>query len=216
MFQKREKLNVIIPVYNEELCLGELLPRLLKLQEKLGSLDSEFIFVNDGSSDRSLEVLLEYAKQYKNIKIISFSRNFGQQIAITAGLDYAEADYIAIIDADLQDPPERIEDMYLKAKEGFDIVYGQRHSRVGESTFKLTAAKLFYRVLSLMCDIEIPVDTGDFRLINRKVLSAIKQLREKHRFIRGMIPWVGFRSVLFHYSRDERYAGKTKYLLKKW
>ena len=215
MFQKKDKLSIIIPVYNEESCITELLSRLIKLSGKLESLETEFIFINDGSTDRSLELLSAYAKENKIVKIINFSRNFGHQIALTAGLDYSKADYAVIIDADLQDPLELIEDMYRKAKEGYDIVYGKRIARRGENIFKLFTAKVFYKFISIMCDVEIPGDTGDFRLINRKVLDAIKQLREKHRFIRGMIPWVGFRSVPFYYNRDERYAGKTKFLLRK-
>lgn len=215
MLQEKERLEIIVPIYNEESCIDELLRRLMALKQKVDYLDMGFIFVNDGSWDKSLEILYGYADRYDFVKVIDFSRNFGHQMAVTAGLDYADADYIAIIDADLQDPPELIEDMYKKAKEGFDVVYGKRSARKGETFFKKITAKIFYKFISKMCDIEIPSDTGDFRLINRSVLEAIKQMRERHRFIRGMVPWTGFKSTPFYYDRDERYAGETKYPLRK-
>lgn len=215
MFSEKTTLDIIIPVYNEEECIDELLSRLFKLKKELDELEIRFIFVNDGSKDRTFEILKRYAESNKDIKIINFSRNFGHQIAVTAGLDFANADYIAIIDADLQDPPELIKDMYYKAKEGFDVVYGKRISRKGETFFKKATAKLFYKFISKMCEIDIPEDTGDFRLISKRVLKNLKNMREKHRFIRGMIPWVGFKSTPFYYHRDERYAGQTKYPFKK-
>ncbi|MBI4680582.1 MAG: glycosyltransferase family 2 protein [Nitrospirae bacterium] len=215
MLQNKEKLEIIIPIYNEESCLDELFRRLLFLREKLGYLDMDFIFINDGSKDRSLTILHNYAERHNFIKVINFSRNFGHQIAVTAGLDYADADYIVIMDADLQDPPELIEDMYRKAKEGFDIVYGKRLTRKGETIFKKVTAKIFYGFINKMCDIEIPTDAGDFRLISKTVLKTLKQMREKHRFVRGMVPWTGFSSTPQLYNRDERYAGKTKYPFKK-
>lgn len=215
MLQEKEKLEIVVPVYNEESCIDELLKKLMALKQKVDYLDTSFTFVNDGSRDRSLEILHGYADKYNFIKVIDFSRNFGHQMAITAGLDYANADYVVIIDADLQDPPELIEDMYKKTKEGFDVVYGKRLARKGETFFKKVTANMFYGFLSKMCDTDIPADTGDFRLINRHVLEAVKQMRERHRFIRGMVPWVGFKSVPILYNRDERHAGKTKYPLRK-
>lgn len=215
MLQEKERLEIIVPIYNEESCIDELLRRLMALKQKVDYLDVGFIFVNDGSKDKSLEILHGYADRYDFVKVIDFSRNFGHQMAVTAGLDYADADYIAIIDADLQDPPELIEDMYKKAKEGYDVVYGKRSARKGETFFKKITAKMFYRFISKMCDTEIPADAGDFRLINRRVSEAIKQMRERHRFIRGMVPWVGFKSTPILYERDERYAGETKYPLRK-
>lgn len=215
MLQEKEKLEIIIPVYNEESCIKELFRRLMALKENANYVEISFIFVNDGSKDRSLEILNGYADKYDFVKVINFSRNFGHQIAVTAGLDYAVADYIAIIDADLQDQPELIEDMYKKAKEGFDVVYGKRLTRKGETFFKKITAKIFYKFISKMCGIEIPDDTGDFRFINRRVLMALNRMREKHRFIRGMVPWIGFRSTPLLYHRDERYAGETKYPFKK-
>lgn len=215
MLQEKERLEIVVPVYNEESCIDELLKRLMVLKQKVDYLEVDFILVNDGSRDRSLKILHGYADRYDFVKVIDFSRNFGHQMAVTAGLDYADADYVAIIDADLQDPPELVEDMYKKAKEGFDVVYGKRLARKGETFFKKVTARMFYRFISKMCDIEIPADTGDFRLINRRVLEALKQMRERHRFIRGMVPWVGFKSAPLLYNRDERYAGETNYPLRK-
>lgn len=212
---QKESLDIIVPVYNEEECLDVLITRLLSLKNSLTDLNMRFIFVNDGSKDNSYEILKKYSNEYNFIKIINFSRNFGHQMAVTAGLEYATADYIAIIDADLQDPPELIKDMYYKAKEGYDVVYGKRKTRKGETFLKKFTAKMFYKFISKMCEIEIPEDTGDFRLINKKVLENIKLMRERHRFIRGIVPWIGFKSTPFYYHRDERYAGKTKYPFKK-
>lgn len=215
MLREKEKLEVVVPIYNEDACIDELFKRLMGLRESLVPVEVGFIFVNDGSKDRSLEILYGYADKYDFVKVIDFSRNFGHQMAVTAGLDHADADYVAIIDADLQDPPELIKDMHEKAKEGYDIVYGKRLTRKGETFFKKLTARLFYKFIGRMCDVDIPADTGDFRLINRDALKAIKQMRERHRFIRGMVPWVGFRSTPQYYNRDERYAGETKYPLKK-
>jgi len=149
------------------------------------------------------------------VKIISLSRNFGHQIAITAGIDLASGDYVAVIDGDLQDPPELIADMYRKALTGFDVVYGKRLKRAGETIFKKVTAAAFYRFLNYMCEIDIPTDTGDFRLMSRKVVDAFKQMRERHRFVRGMVPWLGFKSAPLEYDRAERFAGETKYPLSK-
>jgi polyisoprenyl-phosphate glycosyltransferase len=210
--QAKDKLDVIIPVFNEQECLNQLLERLIALRNNMATVvDMNLIFINDGSKDNSLAMLEQFASQYSFVKVLSFSRNFGHQISLTAGLDHTNADYVAIIDADLQDPPELIKPMYEKAKEGFDTIYGQRKMRKGDSGFKKITASLFYRILSKLCDVEIPKDTGDFRLINNKVLTALKTLHEKHRFIRGMVPWLGFKSTPFLYDRDERFAGETKY-----
>ncbi|MDA9819190.1 glycosyltransferase family 2 protein [Methylophilaceae bacterium] len=212
----KKLLSVIIPVFNEHECIPEVLSRLIKLREKLKKfVDSELIFVNDGSSDSSLSLLKLAAKTKPYIKVISFSRNFGHQIAITAGIDKALGDYVSVIDADLQDPPELIADMYELALTGYDVVYATRKSRAGESIFKKTTASLFYRLLGYMCDIEIPRDAGDFRLMSRKAVNAFNSLRERHRFVRGMISWVGFRSTSLEYHRVERFAGSTKYPLRK-
>jgi len=216
LIRDKKLLSIVIPVFNEEESINELLRRLLVLSDKLSSdLNVELIFIDDGSKDRSLPLLRSISEQVGNVKVISFRRNFGHQIAITAGIDFAAGDYVAIIDADLQDPPELIEDMYRIALTGFDVVYGKRRSRAGETVLKKTSAAAFYRLLSYMCEIEIPANTGDFRLISRQVVEAFKLLREQHRFVRGMLPWLGFRAAPLEYDREKRYAGTTKYPLRK-
>jgi len=207
----KESLAIVIPIFNEEECIVELVRRLLVLKEKLKQVDMLCVFVNDGSADNSFALLSGYASEYDFFKVINLSKNFGHQLAITAGLDYIETDYVAIIDADLQDPPELIEKMYEKAKEGYDFVYAKRNKRKGESLFKLATARCFYWLINKLCDIDIPSNTGDFRLIRRSILNQLKQMREKHRFIRGMVPWVGFKSASVHYDREKRFAGDTKY-----
>lgn len=209
-------LDIIVPVFNEESCLDETFKRLLALRETFkNKLKVNYIFVNDGSKDKSEEILNQFAKEDKNIKVINFSRNFGHQMAVTAGLEHSCGDYIAIIDADLQDPPELIYDMYEKSLEGYDIVYGKRLKRKKETIFKKLTAWGFYRTLKSMCKLDIPTDTGDFRLITSKVRDALNNMKEKHRFIRGMVPWTGFRSAPVYFNRDERFAGETKYSLSK-
>jgi glycosyltransferase involved in cell wall biosynthesis len=212
----QEKLDFVIPVFNEEECLPELIGRLEVIRNNTKNLELSYIFVNDGSSDNSLNILSEYASENPYVRVISFSRNFGHQIAVSAGLDFAKADYICIIDADLQDPPELVSDMLRTLKEKHvNVVYGQREERKGESLFKKATAKLFYRIFKYMSGINIPLDTGDFRLIDKKVRDAFSTMKERHRFIRGMIPWTGFKSAPFLYIRDVRYAGVTKYPLRK-
>lgn len=210
-------LSIVVPVFNEEESIHETIYRLLKLESPLYQkhLNLEIIFVDDGSTDDSLRILKQHANSNPSIKIASFSRNFGHQIAITAGTDLAKGDYIAIIDADLQDPPELILDMYVKSLEGYDVIYGKRKSRAGETYFKKQTASFFYKFLNYMSEINIPKDTGDFRLITRRVADALKQMREKHRFMRGMIPWIGFKEAAMEYDRSERFAGETKYPLRK-
>jgi dolichol-phosphate mannosyltransferase len=210
-----ESISIIIPIFNEEDIIHELVKRLLLVKSKFNDLNVQFIIVDDGSTDHSLQILFSYAKKYSFFKILSFSRNFGHQIAITAGIDYCSSDWVAIIDGDLQDPPELIFDMYLLAKQGFDVVYGRRKQRYGESLFKRCTAKLFYKTLNYLCDVSIPQDTGDFRLVSKRVIDVLKGLRERHRFVRGMIPWLGFSSVEFFYNRDPRFAGVTKYSMVK-
>lgn len=216
MLREQTVLSIVVPVFNEAESITETTCRLLSLRDRIKhEVTVELLFVDDGSKDKSLELLRNFAGEHHYIKVVSFSRNFGHQIAITAGIEYATGDYVAVIDADLQDPPELIEDMYRLAVQGYDVVYGKRRSRTGETVFKKLSATLFYRVLSYMCEIEIPVDTGDFRLMSRRAVNVLKQLREKHRFVRGMVPWLGFRSIPLEYDRQQRFAGETKYPLRK-
>lgn len=216
MLREKNLLSIVVPVFNEEESITETVKRLQKLQDDLAQeINVELIFVDDGCKDKTLAHLRSFAIHNPNVKIISLSRNFGHQIAITAGIDLASGDYVAVIDGDLQDPPELIADMYRKALTGFDVVYGKRRTRAGETIFKKATAAGFYRLLNYMCEIDIPTDTGDFRLMSRKVVDAFKQMRERHRFVRGMVPWLGFKSVPLEYDRAERFAGETKYPLKK-
>lgn len=208
-------LDIIVPVFNEEDCLDEILRRLTGVRDSLkASLDVSFLFVNDGSKDKSADILKAFAEKYDYVKVINFARNFGHQIAVTAGINNTNADYVAIIDADLQDPPELIVDMYKKSLEGYDIVYGKRLKRDKETMFKKLTAFGFYRVLNYMCNLDIPKDTGDFRLITKNVVDVLKNMPEHNRFIRGMVPWVGFKSAPVGFNREERYAGETHYPLK--
>lgn len=208
-------LDIIVPVFNEEDCLDEILRRLTGVRDSLkASLDVSFLFVNDGSKDKSADILKAFAEKYDYVKVINFARNFGHQMAVTAGINNTNADYVAIIDADLQDPPELIVDMYKKSLEGYDIVYGKRLKRDKETMFKKLTAFGFYRVLNYMCNLDIPKDTGDFRLITKNVVDVLKNMPEHNRFIRGMVPWVGFKAAPVEFNREERYAGETHYPLK--
>jgi len=208
------KLSVVVPIFNEEETIPELVERLTKAVESISTL-YELIFVNDGSKDSSLQQLKTLHKSNARIKYINFSRNFGHQIAVTAGLDFAEGEKIVIIDGDLQDPPELIPEMYNKSKNGFDVVYAKRVSRKGESFFKKITATLFYRILSSITSIDIPLDTGDFRLIDRKVVNQLKQMSEKNKFLRGQIAWLGFKQTYVTFQRDERKHGSTGYPFRK-
>ena len=211
---QRPVISVIVPIFNEEEVIPELHRRMAAVLGNIGQ-PWELVCVNDGSRDASLSMLLSLREQDARVKIINFSRNFGHQIAITAGMDYALGDAIAIIDADLQDPPELIGEMFDKWREGYEVVYAVRAHRQGESRFKLWTASAFYRLLRRITDVEIPVNTGDFRLIDRQVLLTMRLLREKHRFMRGLSSWVGFRQIGIEYQRAERFAGDTKYPLSK-
>jgi glycosyltransferase involved in cell wall biosynthesis len=213
--EQRETLTIVVPVYNEEACLPELFDRLLALQHRIAPRSMDVVLINDGSTDGTPLVLDEAATLHPFIRIIHLSRNFGHQAALSAGLDLADGDFVCIIDADLQDPPEVIPEMLRIACEGNDIVYGQRRTRRGETLFKKATAAIFYRLLRDICGVDVPKDAGDFRLMRKSVVLAFRSMRENHRFIRGMIAWVGFRSVPFLYDRHERYAGKTKYPLLK-
>ena len=210
-----KKISVVVPMYYEEEVAKECYTRLKNVLEKIENYNYEIIFINDGSKDKTLEILKEIAEENKNVKIISFSRNFGHQCAVTAGLRYVTGDAIVIIDADLQDPPELIPEMIKLWEEGNEVIYGKRKSREGESRFKLLTASMFYKTLNALSDVEIPKDTGDFRLVDRKVVEVINSLPEHNKFLRGLFSWVGFKQKAYEYERKERYAGKTKYPLKK-
>lgn len=207
-------LSIVAPVYNEEVLLPEFYRRTVAAIEPLG-IPFEIVLINDGCRDRSPEIMRELHAQDPRVKIVSFSRNFGHQMAITAGIDYARGQAIAIIDSDLQDPPEVIVEMYQKWQEGYQLIYGVRSEREGESWFKKTTASAFYRIVANITNVKIPVDTGDFRLIDRRVADALRSLREYNRFMRGLSIWTGFRQVGVSYKRDARKAGETKYPLKK-
>jgi len=214
----RPTLTVVIPIFNEEAVIPELARRLREVIQVWNTqIESwEVVFVNDGSKDKSFEQLKLLAAEEPRFKVISFSRNFGHQMAITAGLDRAEGEAVVIMDADLQDPPEVVSEMIARWHEGFDVVYGVRTKRVGETLFKRASAAIFYRVLRAMLGgISIPADAGDFRLIGRPVVLAMRALRERHRFVRGMVAWVGFRQTAVYYARPARFAGETKYPIKK-
>ncbi|NLY19248.1 MAG: glycosyltransferase family 2 protein [Clostridiaceae bacterium] len=206
--------SVVVPMYNEEAVLNETYRRLTQVMENSG-VEYEIIFVNDGSRDKTAEMLNEICDKDKRVKLIDFSRNFGHQIAITAGMDHSSGQCVVVIDGDLQDPPEFIPEMIKKWKEGYDVVYGKRISRKGESFFKKFTAAAFYRFLKSMTDVNIPVDTGDFRLIDRRVCEALKRVNEKNRYIRGLVSWLGFKQTAIEFEREERFAGETKYPLKK-
>ena len=211
-----KKISLVIPMYYEEEVANECYEKVSSVLKKLeDKYDYEIIFVNDGSKDKTLEILEEIAKKDEKAKIISFSRNFGHQAAVTAGLKEVTGDAIIIIDADLQDPPELIPEMLDLWEQGNEVIYGKRKTRKGESAFKLLTAKMFYKTLNALSDVEIPKDTGDFRLVDRKVVDVINSLPEHNKFLRGLFSWVGFKQKAYEYERQERYAGKTKYPLKK-
>ena len=206
--------SIIAPIYNEICCLDALYERVSEVMNKMGE-EWEFILVDDGSTDGSTDRIRELAKQDKRIRPVIFARNFGHQIAVTAGLDFSRGDAVVIIDADLQDPPEVIPELVQKWREGYEVVYAQRTEREGETWFKRTTASIFYRTIYRITDVKIPLDAGDFRLLDRKVVNVMNSMRERHRFLRGMSAWVGFKSIGVPYRRAARYAGKTKYPFKK-
>jgi glycosyltransferase involved in cell wall biosynthesis len=210
----KELISIVVPMYFEEEVAQECYNRITAVMNS-NHYNYELVFVNDGSTDRTLEILEKIAMNDNRTKVISFARNFGHQIAVTAGIDYAKGDAIVIIDADLQDPPEVIPELVNKWLEGFDVVYAKRKKRKGETWFKLVTAKCFYKFLNYMSDIDIPKDTGDFRLIDRKVAAVFRKMTEKNRFVRGMFSWIGFTQTYIEYERDERFAGETKYPFKK-
>lgn len=213
-----QTLSIVIPIFNEELIIDELDRRVRGLLDGIASelqLSWEVVFVNDGSKDRSLEKLRELAAREPRYRVLGFSRNFGHQMAITAGMDRADGDAVVVMDADLQDPPEVVHEMVLRWRDGYDVVYGVRSKRQGETFFKLATAALFYRLLRRLTGVDIPLDTGDFRLMSRPVVLTMRALRERHRFVRGLVAWVGFRQCAVQYERQARLAGETKYPLAK-
>lgn len=206
--------SIVAPIFNESGNISELYRRLKDVMESTGEA-WELILIDDGSTDNSAELIREYAAEDDRLKPVIFARNFGHQIAVTAGLDYSRGQAVVIIDSDLQDPPEVILDLISKWKEGYEVVYAVRAEREGESWFKLFTASLFYRLITSITDVKIPLDAGDFRLIDRKVVNVLNQMREKHRFLRGMSTWVGFRQTGVPYSRAARQVGETKYPFRK-
>ena len=215
MEENNKKITIVVPMYNEEKVVEECYKRLKINLEKIEKYDYEIIFINDGSKDKTLEILESKAQFDKKIKIISFSRNFGHQSAVSAGLQNVTGDAVIIIDADLQDPPELIPDMLKLWEQGNDIVYGKRIKREGENLFKLFSAKMFYKTLNALSDVDIPADTGDFRLVDRKVVDIVNTFPEHNKFLRGLFSWVGYKQIPYEYERKERFAGKTKYPLRK-
>lgn len=211
-----ESLSVIVPCYNEESVISEFYGRLKKVLDEITTLTTEIIFINDGSKDQTAEMLSAIAKNDKRVKVIHFSRNFGHQPAVTAGIHYCKSDLAVIIDSDLQDPPELIPQMIATQKrEQANVVFCVREKRRGESFFKKLSARLFYRSMNYMSEVSFPLDTGDFRLIDKQIMNEFKKFREKGKYIRGIISWIGFKQVPFIYQREARFAGETKYPLSK-
>ncbi|TPR41166.1 glycosyltransferase [Apilactobacillus micheneri] len=207
-------ISIVLPVFNEEAGINntiEILEKFIKYQAE----QYELIFVDDGSKDKSIEIINKEQNKYSNIKVIEFSRNFGHQLAITAGIRYANGDAVVVMDADLQDPPSVIPNMIQKWRAGYDVVYGKRLVREGETLFKKLTAKTFYRVMHRISSIDISLDTGDFRLMDRKVVNTLSKLKEPEPFVRGLVSWVGFKQTSVQYERQERLAGETKYPLSK-
>ena len=210
-----KKISVVIPMYNEEEVVKTSYLRVEKVLKELKQYDYEMIIIDDGSKDKTLDLLRDIAHENEKVKVLSFSRNFGHQAAVTAGIQYVTGDAVIIIDADLQDPPELIPEMIALWEEGNEVIYGQRRSRKGESAFKLLTAKMFYHTLNALSDVEIPKDTGDFRLVDKRVIDVINAMPEHNKFLRGLFSWVGFQQKAYSYEREERKAGKTKYPFQK-
>jgi len=207
---KSPEISIVVPLYNEEKNIRLMYDRLVSSILKITS-NFEIIYVNDGSKDNSFLELLKLSNEDERVKYINFSRNFGHQIAVTAGLDYSKGAAVVIIDGDLQDPPEVIPEMYAMYKEGFEVVYGQRLKRKGDNFFKKITAKYFYRILKKITSINIPLDTGDFRLIDQKIVKDLKNMPEQNKFLRGQIAWLGYRQTSVFFERDERKFGETGY-----
>lgn len=210
----RPRISVVAPVFNEEETLPEFYRRVQAVMDGLGE-PWELVLVDDGSTDGSFRICRELHEQDPRVRVVRFARNFGHQIAITAGMDYARGDAVVTIDSDLQDPPEVIPELVARWREGYHVVYGVRTEREGETWFKLFTARLFYRLIAALTDIRIPMEAGDFRLLDRKVVEDMRRLREHRRFIRGMTSWVGYRQIGVPYHRHARFAGQTKYPFRK-
>ncbi len=206
-------LSVVVPCYNEETVIRETHRRLVAVLEEVEEATFEIVYVDDGSRDATARVLHELSATDERVRVLLLSRNFGHQIAVTAGLEHARGDAVVIIDADLQDPPEAILEMFARWREGFHVAYGERTDRAGESRFKLWTAKFFYRLMARLSNVEMPLDTGDFRLMDRAVVDALLSMPERDRFLRGMVAWIGFRQIAVPYRRAARFAGETKYPL---
>ena len=207
-------LSVVAPVFNEAELLPAFCDEMKRVLEEIGE-PWELILVDDGSRDGSLEIMRAQHAKDPRVKTLSFSRNFGGQLAITAGLDYASGDAVVIIDADLQDPPEVVKQLYARWREGYEVVYAQRASRAGETWFKKLTAALYYRVIRGIANVDIPLDTGEFRLLDRKAADALRGVREQHRYLRGLAAWIGFKTIAVPYERAARSAGETKYTMSK-
>lgn len=212
----RPLVSVVCPVFNEEDGIERFHERATAAMEAIEPpVRHELVYVNDGSKDRSLAILRKLAQDDPRCRVVDLSRNFGHQIAITSGIDLAEGDAVVVIDADLQDPPEVIAEMVSRWREGFKVVYGVRVQRHGESSFKLLTAKWFYRLLNRLSDTPLPVDSGDFRLMDRKVVDVLKEIREENRYIRGLVSWIGFAQCAVEYKRDPRFAGESKFTFRR-
>ena len=214
MSEKNIELSVIVPLFNEEQNIGALNERIITVLASM-PISNEVIYINDGSKDKTLPLIIGLTHQFPNIKYIDFSRNFGHQQAISAGIQFAKGKYLVIMDGDGQDPPELIPELYEKACSGYEVVYAKRKKRQGEGLLKKFTAKLFYRILAKITNIEIPVDTGDFRIIHQKVQRILNQMPEQHKYIRGQIAWIGFNQTFIEYDREERMSGQTKFTYRK-
>lgn len=208
-------ISIVVPCYNEEAVIPELHSRLGSVLEQIEGSSFEIIYANDGSRDRTPEILRQLQACDRQVRVVSLARNFGHQIAATAGLEHASGDAVVIIDADLQDPPEVIPEMIARWRDGYQVVYGMRSKRAGETTFKLWTARIFYRLINHLSETEIPLDVGDFRLLDRKVVDVLLAMPERDRFLRGMVSWIGFKQVAVIYDRAPRRAGESKYPLMK-
>jgi glycosyltransferase involved in cell wall biosynthesis len=212
----RPVLSIVVPLYNEEGNVAPLLQRIGGVTERLrDAFDFEIVLVNDGSTDGTLAAIRDEMRRRPRIVLVNLSRNFGHQLAATAGIEIARGDAVVLMDGDLQDPPELVGAFVRKWREGYDVVYAVRRSRRGESSFKIATARAFYRIIKRLTKVAIPLDTGDFRLMSRRVVEALRRSPERHRFLRGMVSWVGFNQVAIAYDRDERHTGATKYPLPK-